>query len=377
MLIRYTEKQLLVRDAVRKFTQTELAPRDRKMDNEGFDREIFQKMAELGYFAHNLPEEYGGANADHLTTSMIIEEIAKGCGAAALITEAVCLSFGLVHTYANEEQKKLLLPLARKGGRLNFALTEPGGGSDAAGIRTNAVRQADGSWILNGEKAWITNNDADYSIICAKTKPDAGARGISAFIIPAGTPGLTAAEPENKVGMRGVRVGGIALDNVHVGPEMMIGEENRGFGIAMGVLDVARVNLAACSVGIAEHAYDIARTYANERKAFGQSIGKFEGISYKIAEMASRIRMMRLMVYDSADNIARPGRHSLDAAQTKLYCTVWATEICREAMSILGANGTSRDFPVEQLVRDAKMNEIADGTPEILRFSIGAQALKG
>ena len=375
MLFDWTEEQLMLRDTIRKFTKNEVAPRDKWMDENGYDWDLHQKMADAGIYAIPIPAEYGGAGFDFLTGIMVIHEVAKGSASAALNLDCFWLVYDILMRYGTPEQKTKYLPMAREGKRIGFALTESTAGSDATAIRATATPAEGGGWILTGEKAWITNMEADYSIIFAKTDPTLGAKGISAFLIPKDSEGFHVGSHEDKMGLRGTTTGDLSFDHVYLPPESLLGKEGQGFQIAMSALDGARISISAVSTGIAHHAMELAGIYANERIAFKQPISAFEGIQFKFADMSSRIRAMELMIYDAARMKDQGIRNSLEAAQTKLLCSTWATQIALEAMQIMGANGCSKEYHVERFVRDAKMIEVAEGTTEILKISIGRGVL--
>lgn len=375
MLFDWTEEQLMLRDTIRKFTKNEVAPRDKWMDENGYDWDLHQKMADAGIYAIPIPAEYGGAGFDFLTGIMVIHEVAKGSASAALNLDCFWLVYDILMRYGTPEQKTKYLPMAREGKRIGFALTESTAGSDATAIRATATPAEGGGWILTGEKAWITNMEADYSIIFAKTDPTLGAKGISAFLVPKDSEGFHVGSHEDKMGLRGTTTGDLSFDHVYLPPESLLGKEGQGFQIAMSALDGARISISAVSTGIAHHAMELAGIYANERIAFKQPISAFEGIQFKFADMSSRIRAMELMIYDAARMKDQGIRNSLEAAQTKLLCSTWATQIALEAMQIMGANGCSKEYHVERFVRDAKMIEVAEGTTEILKISIGRGVL--
>ena len=375
MVFDWTEEQLMLREMLRNFTKNEVAPRDKWMDENGFDRELHQKMVDAGIYDITIPEEYGGAGFDFVTGTMAIHELAKGSASAALILD--CFGFGcdILIRYGTEEQKKKYFALARQGHRIGFALTESTAGSDATAIRSTATPVEGGGWILNGEKAWITNMEAEHSIIFAKTDPTLGAKGISAFIVSRDAEGFHVGSHEDKMGLRGTTTGDMSFDNVYLPPDALLGKVGEGFRIAMSALDGARISISAVATGLAYHAMDLARIYANERVAFKQPIAALGGIQSKFADMSARIRAMELMVYDAALMKDRDIYNTVEAAQTKLLCSTWATQIALEAMQIMGANGCSREYHAERFVRDAKMIEVAEGTTEILKISIGRNIL--
>lgn len=374
MPIKFTEEQLMLQEMIRDFTKSEIEPRDKWMDENGFDPQLHKLMAKAGLFTIPFKEEHGGAGFDFVASTMAIHEIAKGSGSVAIGLDSMWLAYDVLDMYGTDAQKAKYLPMAKDGVRICFALTEPGCGSDAAAIRTEAVKNENG-WLLNGSKAWITNSDAEYAIVLAKTNPSAGARGISAFIVSSTSEGYCIGEHEDKMGLRGSYTGEISFDNIQLGDDALVGVEGQGFKYAMSALDAARVSIAAISLGLSEHALELAKTYANERMAFGKHISKFEGIQFKFADMAAKIFAMKLMVYNTAMAREAGSRITQDAAKTKLLCSTWATQICLEAQQVLGGNGCSREFPLERLVRDAKMNEIAEGTSEIQRMIIGSAVL--
>lgn len=376
MPIQFSETQSMVLDMVRDFTANEIAPRDAWMDVNGFDYALYDKMCQAGILSIPFAREYGGAGCDFMTATAVIQEVAKGSGSMAITLDSTWLAADLIACYGSEAQKQQYLPLAAAGKRFSFALTEPGAGSDAGAIRSTAVETETG-WRLNGGKAWITNSDADFCIAMAKTDPAAGARGISAFIIPNDTDGFVVGVHEDKSGLRGSTTGELSFDNVDLPADALLGVRGMGFKYAMAALDGARVSMAAISAGIAQHAMEIARDYANERVAFGKPIAKHQGVMFKFADMSAQLRAMDLLLYDTAAMKARGQRCTLEAAQTKLLCTEWATQICLQAQQVLGGNGCSREFHVERLVRDAKVNEIAEGTSEIQRMLIGSTVLAG
>lgn len=376
MLFDLTEEQLLLRDTVRRFTQREIEPRDRWMDEHGFDHELFKKMHEAGFYALSIPAEYGGAGLDYVSKVIVLFETARGSASVAFTLGSSFVSHELLRRSCSKEQQERFFALAKQGKMFNFGMTEPGAGSDAAGMKCVAEPQPDGTWILNGEKAWITNNDTDYLSILAKNDPNGGPKSFCAFAIPKTAPGVTTGRHEDKMGMRGSVTGGMSFDNVRVTRDMLLGEEGKGFYYAMAVLDWARIMISCVSTGIAQHAFDVARTYANTRMAFGKPIARQEAIQFKFADMSAKLRAMKLMLFDAARMADRGEKFTTEAAQTKILCTTWATQIALDAVQILGGNGVSKEFPVERLARDAKPLEIGDGTTEILKMMVGMAVLR-
>lgn len=372
----FTEEQVMIRDMVREFTQNEVEPRDKWMDENGFDHELNQKLVENGLVGIHLDEKYGGGGGDAVTSIIVLHELAKGSASLALYLDANWLAADLVLYHGTEEQKEKYLTQAAEGKIFAFGLTESNAGSDAAGIKSTCQKQEDGSWLLNGGKAWITNSGiADYYIILAKTNPELGTRGISAFILPKDAEGLTIGKFEDKMGMRGTATCELSFDNIKLPADALIGKEGSGFKMAMQALDGARISIGAIASGLAEHAMTVAKNYANERVAFGQPIAKFQGIQFKFADMSAEIRAMQLLTYHTALMKARGMRHTLEAAQTKLFSATRCTQICLECQQVLGGNGYSKEYHVERFVRDSKLLEIGEGTNEINRMIIGGTVL--
>lgn len=376
MMFQFTEEQKMIRDMVREFTKKEVAPRDKWMDENGFDHELHNKLIKAGLMGIHLDEKYGGGGGDAVTSIIVIHEISKGSASEALFLDADWLAADLILYHGTEAQKDFYLPLAAQGKIFAFGLTESCAGSDAAGIKSTVVPAPDGGWILNGGKAWITNSGvADYYVILAKTDPNAGARGISAFVVPKEAEGLTIGKFEDKMGMRGTATCELAFNNIHLPADALLGDLGAGFKYAMQALDGARISCGAIAAGLSEHAMNVAKNYANERICFGKPISKFQGIQFKFADMAAEIRAMELLTYDTAAMKAAGIRHTLEAAETKLFSTTRATQICLECMQVLGGNGYSKEYNVERFVRDAKLLEIGEGTDEILRMIIGGTVL--
>lgn len=376
MAFKFTEEQMMIRDMVRDFTKNEVAPRDKWMDENGFDHQLMEKFTQAGLTGAHIAEEYGGAGGDAVMTAIIIHELAKGSASFALFMDANWLSCDIILEHGSDEQKAYYLPQAVEGKIFAFGLTESMAGSDAAGIQSICKQQEDGTWLLNGGKAWITNSGiADYYIILAKTDPDAGARGISAFILPKDAEGLIIGKFEDKMGMRGSATCELAFDNIVMPEDALIGKLGQGFKIAMMALDGARISIGAIATGLSQHAMQVAKDYANERIAFGKPISKFQGIQYKFADMSAAIRAMELMTYDTAQMKADGERHTLEAAQVKLFSSTNCVQICLEAQQVLGGNGYSKEYHVERFVRDAKLLEIGEGTTEIMRMLVGGTVL--
>ena len=374
-MFKFTEEQTMIRDMVREFTKNEVEPRDKWMDENGFDHELHTKLCEAGLMGIHLPEQYGGGGGDAVTSEIVINEIAKGSASVALFLDADWLAADMILAHGSQAQKEKYLPLAAEGKIFAFGLTESSAGSDAAGIKSVAAKTADG-YVLNGGKAWITNSGvADYYLIMAKTDPEAGAKGISVFIVPKDAEGLTVGKFEHKMCMRGSATCELSFDNIKLPSDALVGTEGMGFKIAMIALDGARISIGAIASGLAQHAMTIAKTYANERTTFGKPIAKYQGVAFKFADMAAKVRAMDLMVWDTAQMKSQGQRHTVEAAELKLLSSRWCCEICDECIQVLGGNGYSMEFNVERFYRDAKLLEIGEGTSEILRMVISGAFL--
>ena len=372
----FTEEQNMIRDMVREFTKKEVEPRDKWMDENGFDYDLHKKLTQAGLMGIHLAEKYGGGGGDAVTSIIVIHELAKGSASVALFLDANWLAADLILYHGSEAQKDKYLPLAAQGKIFAFGLTESSAGSDAAGIKSTVVPAEDGGWILNGGKAWITNSGvADYYVILAKTDPEAGNKGISAFIVPKEVEGLTVGKFEDKMGMRGSATCELSFDNIHLPADALLGDLGKGFKMAMEALDGARISIGAIAAGLSEHAMTVAKNYANERMTFGKPIAKHQGIQFKFADMAAEIRAMELLTYDTARMKAEGKRHTLEAAETKLFSGSGCTQICLQCRRVRGAPGCSKEYHVERFVRDAKLLEIGEGTNEILRMLIGGTVL--
>ena len=375
MLIQFNEAQKMLQEVAREFTKNEIEPRDRWMDENGFDWELARKITEAGFMGANIPEEYGGGGGGVVDNTIVAQEFAKGSASIATFVGGHWLASNLILENGTEEQKAKYLPLATEGKIFAFGLTEAGAGSDAAGIKSVAVETEDG-WVLNGSKAWITNSGvADYYIILALTDPEQGTRGISAFIMPKEVEGLSIGKFEKKMGVRGSATCELAFDNIKLPKEALLGKRGRGFVMAMQTLDIGRIVAGAVCAGIAEHAMELAKKYANERIAFGKPIKAFQGVSFRFADMYAEIKAMELLTYDAAFQKDAGLRCSQDAAAAKLFATERCVDICRKAQAVLGGNGYSAEYDVERLVRDACGWCVMEGSPEILRMIVSGGVL--
>ncbi|HEU4324466.1 MAG TPA: acyl-CoA dehydrogenase [Roseiflexaceae bacterium] len=373
-----TQEQELIRQAVREFAEREIAPRARHVDETGeFPAETFRKMGGLGLMGIPFPEEYGGAGGDSLSAALAVEEVARACGSSALAYSAhIGLGSAPIFLFGNEEQKQRFLRPAAEGKYMAaFALTEPHAGSDAGATRTTA-RLEGGEWVINGSKMWITNAPvAGHLIVTALTDPDKGKRGISAIIVPAGTPGLSFGKHEPKMGLRGSVSTAVMLDNVRVPRENLLGERGRGFPQFLQVLDGGRIGIGAMAVGLAQAAFEAAMAYAHEREAFGKPIGAHQSVANMVADMSVGLDAARLMVYKAAWLKDQGKPFSREAAAGKLLASEIGETICRNAIQVFGGYGYSQEFPVERIYRDQRLLTIGEGTSEILRLVVARHVL--
>lgn len=369
-----TKEQRMIRDMVRDFAKAEIEPYARELDEtHSFRKESFEKMGELGLLGIPFPEEYGGAGGDIVSYALAVEEIGRACGGTGLsYAAAVSLGATPFYNFGTEEQKQeFLVPMAQGKTLGAFGLTEPNAGSDAGGTRTRAYIDGD-EWVINGEKCWITN--AEYSrqvVVTAVTgQNEKGRNIITAIIVPTNTPGVTIRSNYQKMGVRASNTCEIILENVRVPRENVLGDEKKGFGQFLNTLDGGRISIAALSVGIAQAAFEKALAYSKERTQFGQSISKFQGISFKLSDMAMEIELARNMVLKAAwlkDN-GKPFKK--EAAFAKLFASEMGFRTCNKAIQIHGGYGYMAEYDVERHLRDIKLMEIGEGTSEIQRVVI-------
>jgi alkylation response protein AidB-like acyl-CoA dehydrogenase len=372
-----TEEQNLIREMVRSFAETEVGPSATQRDeDEHFDRDLmFARLADLGLTGIVFPEEYGGGGADYLSYAIAVEELSRVCASTG-VTLSAHLSLGSnpIYLFGTEEQKKLFLtPLAQGEAMGAFGLTEPSAGSDAGGTRTFAVR--DGSdWIVNGSKIFITNaGEAEIYIIFARTDKNAEKHhGISAFIVEKGTPGFTFGKKEKKMGIRSSPTMELVFENCRIPHANMLGEEGKGFKVAMKTLDGGRIGIASQALGIAQGALDATMTYVKERQQFNKPLNAFQGVQFQLADMATQVEAARLLVYNAAYRASAGLSYSQESAMAKLFASETAMRITTQAVQLHGGYGYTREFPVERMMRDAKITEIYEGTSEIQRVVIGS-----
>lgn len=371
-----TDSQRMIRDTARQFAQRELAPTAAARDRDAtFPREAFETMAGLGLLGMMIPEEYGGAGTDTVSYVLAAMEIAAADGAASTAFQVhnalVCLP--ILRFGSDEQRCRFLRPLAAGRQLGAFCLTEPGAGSDAAAIATTARRRGN-RWVIDGSKQFITaGRTADIAVVFAATDPAAGARGISAFIVPTGTPGYQVARVEETMGQRSTDHCHIVFDGCEVAPEQMLGEEGTGFRIAMASLEGGRIGVAAQAVGMARAAYDAALAYAKERRSFGKPIIEHQAVAFRLADMATRLHAAELVVLRAAQ-LRDAGVPCLkEASMAKLFASEAAERICHDAIQTLGGYGYLADFPVERIYRDVRVCTIYEGTSDIQRLVIGRQ----
>jgi len=374
-----TEDQIMLRNMARDFAQKELEPRAAAIDASGeFPSDTIKKIAELGLLSMTIPEQYGGTQFDFVSLAIAIEEISRGCGSTGVITAVHnTLAAWPIVNWGTEEQKQRYLPRMATGELLGaFGLTEANAGSDPASMETRAVLKGD-KFILNGSKRFITNaGAAQLFIVFAKTAPESGSRGVTAFIVERGFPGFSLGKHEDLLGLRATANCELIFEDCEVPKENVLGEVNAGFKVALGTLDVSRIDIGAQATGIAQCALDKALAYSKERKQFGRPICEFEMIQAKLAEMATKIQASRLLVYYAAgQKDAGKLRFSQEAAMAKLFAATTAVDVTREAVQILGGYGYTKEYPVERLYRDAKCMEIYEGTSEIQRIVIARNLL--
>jgi alkylation response protein AidB-like acyl-CoA dehydrogenase len=373
-----SEDQQLLRRSIREFAESEIKPHVREWDDaQHFPSELLPKLAELGVMGIQFPTEYGGTAMSAVDYCICIEELARVDPSISL-SIAAHNGLGAAHIamFANSEQKaRYLTPLARGEKLAAWGLTEPSSGSDAAAMRTTATRDGDG-WVLNGNKMFITHGaSGDTMVVMAVTDKAKGSKGISAFIVERGTPGLVAGKKEDKLGMRASETTEVIFQNCRVPAAQLIGEEGQGFIQTLQVLDAGRIGIAALSVGLAQGAYEAARSYAFERKQFGRPIGTFQSIRWKLVDNAARVEAARLLTYRAAWMKDQGQRMTLESSMAKLYASEIAVRASEDAVQIHGGYGFVKDYPAEKFFRDVKLTTIGEGTSEVQRLVIARQLL--
>jgi alkylation response protein AidB-like acyl-CoA dehydrogenase len=372
MLLTFTEEQEMMRKMVRDFAQNEIAPFIENMEKGEFPRAILTKMGELGLMGIPVPEKYGGAAMDFTSYIIAINEISRVSATVGVIL-SVHTSVGTypIIYFGTEEQKQKYVPKLATGEYLGaFCLTEPSSGSDAASLKSRAVKKGN-HYVINGSKMFITNGgEADIYIVFASTDPSLGKKGITAFIVEKDTPGLVIGKDERKMGLHGSRTVQLTFEDMLVPVENLLGAESDGYKIAMANLEVGRIGIATQALGIAEAALQAACDYAKERRQFGKPIAAQQGIGFKLADMATSVEAAKLLVYRAADLRNRGLKCGLEASMAKLFASRTAVDVTTEAIQVFGGYGYTEDYPVERYFRDAKVTEIYEGTSEIQRIVI-------
>ena len=374
-----TEQQQMMKKLFAEFAEKEVKPLAAEVDeDERFPRENVEKMKACKMMGIPFSREYGGAGADYLSYILAVEELSKKCGTTGVVLSAhTSLGTWPIEHFGTEEQKNKYLPDLCTGKKLAaFGLTEPNAGTDAAGQQTTAVKDGD-DYILNGTKIFITNaGEADVYVIFAMTDKTKGTHGISAFIVEKGMPGFTVGQHEKKLGIRGSATSELIFNNVRLSKDHLLGQEGKGFKIAMMTLDGGRIGIAAQALGIAQGAIDETVPYVKARKQFGRSIAKFQNTQFQLADMQVKTDAARWLVYDAAMKKEKGLPYSVEAAKAKLFAAEVAMEVTTKASQLMGGYGYTRDYPVERMFRDAKITEIYEGTSEVQRMVISGAMLK-
>lgn len=372
------EEQLELQEMVREFVEMEVAPYAQEMDAENHMRDgLIERANEMGLLNVIIPDELGGPGLDSVSVATIYEELGKGCAGVATSLAANSLATLPVLIAGTEEQKQQWCDVINEGGMAAFALTEPGAGSDAGGVSTKAVKNAEaGTYTLNGTKMFITNGGiADEYLVLANTRKTGGIRGLTCFIVPKGTPGLRVGKKENKMGIRPSNTCELILEDVVIPEANRVGREGEGFRIAMQTLDHARPFVGAVSLGIAQGALDCAVKYAKERRQFGQPIASFQLVQGMIADMAMKVEAARLLIWKACELRDKGLPFAKEAAMAKCYASDAAMEVTTDAVQVMGGYGYSKEYPVEKMMRDAKIMQIYEGTNQIQRLVIANKIL--
>lgn len=374
-----SESQIMVRQAAKDFVEKYIRPYIMEWDeSQHFPIEVFRKMGEQGFMGILVPEEYGGSGLGYFEYAAVIDEISQVCGSVGLSTAAHnSLCTGHILSFANENQKKKYLPKLASGQWIGaWGLTEPNTGSDALRMKTIA-KKVDGGYVLNGAKNWITHGiSSNVAVVLARTGELLDSRGITAFIVERGTEGFKGGKKENKLGMRASETAEMIFEDCFVSEDNVLGEVGEGFIQAMKILDGGRISIAALSLGIARGAYKAALQYSKEREQFGQPISSFQGISFKLADMATEIEASQLLI-DQSCYLKNEGKPlTKESAMAKYYASEVAVRASTEAVQIFGGYGYTKDFPVEKFYRDSKLCTLGEGTSEIQKIVISRQILK-
>jgi len=372
-MFKLDDEHLELQASFREFAQNEVKPLAKEIDETArFPLETVKKLAEMGMLGLPYPEEYGGAGIDQLTYVLAVEELGKVCGSTAIIASVhTSLCSWPIYKFGTEEQKQKYLTGLASGQKLGaFALTEPNAGTDASMQKTTAVLEGD-HYVLNGNKVFITNAPyADYFVVFAMTDKELGTKGISAFILEKGMEGFTVGKPEKKMGVRAANAAELVFDNVKVPVESRLGDEGKGFKIAMATLDGGRIGVAAQAVGLAQGAIDEAVKYTQERIQFGRRISQFQNTQFTLADMQTKTDAARLLVWRAADAMQNGEPYSALAAEAKLFAAETASYVTNRAVQLMGGYGYTSAYPVERMMRDAKVTEIYEGTSEVQKMVI-------
>ena len=375
-----SKEQEMVRKMYREFAETEVKPLAEEIDEEErFPMETVEKMAKLGMMGIYFPKEYGGAGGDVLSYAMCVEELAKVCGTTAVIVSAhTSLCCAPIFEHGTEEQKKKYLPDLLSGKKIGaFGLTEPNAGTDASGQQTTAVKNENGDWVLNGSKCFITNGTvAETFVVFAMTDKKLGNHGISAFIVEKSFPGFSVGKHEKKMGIRGSSTCELVFEDCVIPGDRMLGKQGKGFNEAMATLDGGRIGIAAQALGLAEGAIAETIAYTKERVQFGRPIAKQQNTQFQLADMYARTQAAQYLVYAAAMKKQNHEPFSVDAAMAKLVAAETASDVTRRCVQLFGGYGYTRDYPVERMMRDAKITEIYEGTSEVQRMVISGAILK-
>ncbi|GBQ03613.1 acyl-CoA dehydrogenase [Streptomyces spongiicola] len=370
-LYRPSEEHDMLRETVRSLSEAKIAPFAAAVDEEArFPQEALDALVAADLHAVHVPEEYGGAGADALATVLVIEEVARVCASSSLIPAVNKLgSLPVILSGSEALKKKYLGPLAKGDAMFSYCLSEPDAGSDAAGMKTRAVRDGD-FWVLNGVKRWITNaGESEFYTVMAVTDPEKRSKGISAFVVEKSDEGVSFGAPEKKLGIKGSPTREVYLDNVRIPADRMIGAEGTGFATAMKTLDHTRITIAAQALGIAQGALDYAKGYVRERRQFGRPIADFQGVQFMLADMAMKIEAARQLTYAAAAKSERGDADlTFQGAAAKCFASDVAMEVTTDAVQLLGGYGYTRDYPVERMMRDAKITQIYEGTNQVQRI---------
>ena len=375
-----SEEHQAIREAVRAVCDAKVAPFAAAVDEEArYPTEAAEALLASDFHAPHVPEEYGGAGADALATVIVIEEVARACVSSSLIPAVNKLGSLPVMIAGSDDLKRRYLPrLASGEGGFSYCLSEPDAGSDAAAMKTRAVRDGD-SWVLDGVKRWITNAGvSDFYTVMAVTDPDARTRGISAFVVEKSDEGVSFGAPEKKLGIKGSPTREVYFDQVRIPADRMIGAEGTGFETAMQTLDHTRITIAAQALGVAQGALDFALGYAKERQQFGRPIADFQGLQFMLADMGMKVEAARQLTYAAAGRSERGDRDlTFFGAAAKCFASDVAMEVTTDAVQVLGGYGYTRDYPVERMMRDAKITQIYEGTNQVQRIVMARQLLAG